>query len=306
MFFDLRREATLGAIVEFHGVGVHSGSPVAMKVIPTNEGHGVIFKRTDVAVKNRFIKLSPEAVVDPTLCTRVANKSGVSVSVIEHFLAALRICGITNVLVELNSAEVPIMDGSALMFINEFKKVGIVPQDAFIPAVLIKKPITVKSGNGEISITPSNGCNVSISVSYDRINSVVGANNEYSFCMNDNLSDDIAQARTFGWLDDYERIKANGFANGASEENTVVILHDHSIKNTGGLRNPKELVMHKCLDFIGDISVLGYDIVGEIRGVNTSHLLNNLLMKALLKKIHLHEIMAENAVKNTARALEFA
>jgi UDP-3-O-[3-hydroxymyristoyl] N-acetylglucosamine deacetylase len=205
----------------------------------------------------------------------------------------------------LGAPEVPIMDGSALVFVNEFKKAGIMLQDASVPTVLIKKPITVKSENGEISLIPSDSCDVSIKISYDKINNVIGANNEYSFCMNDNLNS-IASARTFGWLDDYEKIKASGFANGSSEENTVVILPDHSIKNVEGLRDPKELVMHKCLDFIGDISVCGYDIIGEISGLNTSHSLNSLLMKTLLRQIHLHEIINENVIRTTVKALKFA
>ena len=305
MFSNLRSEATLSTAVEFSGIGVHSGKSVVMKVFPASENYGIVFKRTDILDKNQFIKLSPDSVVDPTLCTRVVNKDGVSVAVIEHLLAAFRICGITNALIELNSQEVPIMDGSAIEFVKEFKKSGIVHQDAFVPAIVISKPIVVKSQNGMISIFPADSCDISIKISYDRINPIIGDNNSYSFNFDDNLSD-LTSSRTFGWVEDCEKVRAMGLAQGSSEENTIAILPDNTIKNIGGLRNSSELVMHKCLDLIGDISVIGYDIIGKMEGFNTSHSLNNVLMRKLLKEISLHKVINSELSENFERVLNFA
>jgi UDP-3-O-[3-hydroxymyristoyl] N-acetylglucosamine deacetylase len=244
--------------------------------------------------------LSPESVVNPTLCTKVTNRAGVRVVVVEHLLAALKICGITNALIELDSEEVPIMDGSAAVFVKELQKAKIIQQNSFVPAVVIKQPVVVKSKNGSISLTPNDNCEISVEISYDRIDPVIGSNNAYSFTFdNDDTLDDIANSRTFGWFEDCEKIKNMGLALGASEENTIAILKDNSIKNEGGLRNPKELVMHKCLDLIGDISVLGYDIIGKINCVNPSHSLNNILIKTLANDFSCHQIVTSRNIGRT-------
>ncbi|MDR3030922.1 MAG: UDP-3-O-acyl-N-acetylglucosamine deacetylase [Holosporales bacterium] len=291
MNIGLRAEATINSAVEFSGIGVHSGSQVKMKVLPAQKETGILFKRTDVFDKHPFIKLSPNSVVNPVLCTRIANKDGISVAVIEHLLAAFRIAGITNALVEIDFEEVPIMDGSAKVFFDEFRKTGLLVQDSFVPAIVIESPVSTHSKDGHISITPSDAPKINVKLSYDRINPVVKDNNCYAFNLSNGLSN-LAKARTFGWLEDFEKIKSLGLGHGASEENTVIIMPDNSIKNE--LRDEKELVMHKCLDLLGDISVIGYDIIGEINGVNTSHALNNMLMRKLLSEIKLHRVISGN------------
>ncbi len=288
--FSLRSQATLNSEVKFSGVGVHSGQHVNMRILPACEGFGIQFRRTDVSSKNNIIKLSAESVVDPTLCTRLVNKSGVSVAVVEHLLAALRIFGITNALIEIDSLEVPIMDGSSKEFIDAFKSVGLKYQSGEVPAIFIKRPLELRSKTGYISISPADACEISVKIEYDRINPVIGSNNEYVFGLDQNLND-LVSSRTFGWIEDYEKVRAMGLARGTSEENTVVIMPDHSIKNAGGLRNSHELVMHKCLDLVGDISVLIFDIIGKIEGYNTSHLLNNQMMRKLLNELKYHDVV---------------
>lgn len=288
--YSLRSEATLNSEVKFSGIGVHSGQHVNMRIFPAGEGFGIQFKRIDITDKNNIIKLSAESVVDPTLCTRLVNKSWVSVAVVEHLLAALRIFGITNALIEIDALEVPIMDGSARDFLDAFKAVGLRYQTSEVPAIFICRPIELHSKTGYISITPSDICEISVKIEYDRINPVIGKNNEYSFGFNQNLND-LVSSRTFGWIEDYEKVRAMGLAKGTSEDNTIAIMPDHSIKNAGGLRNTHELVMHKCLDLVGDISVLGFDIIGKIEGFNTSHLLNNQLMRKLLTEIKHHDVV---------------
>lgn len=305
MLLDLRSEATLGSVVEFQGIGVHSGEHVNMRVCPSKTNSGIVFERTDVKDKDPFIKLSPTSVIDPTLCTRVVNKKGVFVAVVEHLLAAFRICGITNALVKIDSHEVPITDGSAVDFVRAFKKAGIVYQDALVPAVVITHPISEESQNGKISITPSCHTAIRVKISYDRIDPVIGGNNSYAFNFDDNLND-LASSRTFGWIEDYEKVRNMGLAKGTSEENTIAIAPDNTIKNVGGLRNPRELVMHKCLDLIGDISVIGYDIIGSIDGFNTSHALNNKLMRKLLAEISTHKVITEQSIAEFNSNLSFA
>ena len=290
MFFRLRSEATIRDKVEFLGIGVHNGLKTRMRVLPATEGNGIIFRRTDIKSNRSTIKLSPEAVIDPTLCTRVVNKDGVSVAVVEHLLAAFRICEITNAIVEVDTDEIPIMDGSALDFVKSFKNVGIICQDAYVPAIVISEPVSVSYKSTNITIFPADECSVSLTLSYDRINPVIGNNNSYSFSLKENLIK-LAGARTFGWIADYEKVRAMGLAKGTSEENTIAIATDNTILNKEGLRDPKELVMHKCLDLLGDISVIGFDIIGKIEGINTSHATNNMLMRKLMIELNKHNVI---------------
>ncbi len=290
MFCRLRSEATIRDNVEFAGIGVHNGKQTRMRVLPADEGSGIVFKRTDIKSNRAIIKLSPNAVVDPTLCTRLVNKDGTSIAVVEHLLAAFRICEITNAVVEVDTDEIPIMDGSALEFVRSFKDVGTLCQDAYVPAIVITEPVSVSYKSTSILIASADECSVSLKLSYDRINPVIGDNNSYSFSLNENLTK-LASARTFGWVDDYEKVRAMGLAKGASEENTIAIATDNTILNKGGLRDPRELVMHKCLDLLGDISVIGFDIIGKIEGINTSHATNNMLMRKLIGELHKHDVI---------------
>ena len=294
----LRAEATLRRSVTFSGIGVHGGKRANMRVTPGAVGSGITFRRVDVQGENPRIKVNPEAVVDPTMCTRVTNRDGVTVAVVEHLLAALRICGITNAEIEIDADEVPIMDGSAIEFVRAFKKCGIKYQNAFVPAIVVSKPVSVSYKNTEISIVPADKSEFHVELDYERINPVISRNKCYEFTLDDDLAD-VACARTFGWLADSEKLYEMGLAKGASEENTVVITDDNTIKNEEGLRNPKEIVMHKCLDMIGDISVIGYAIIGRIEAKNPSHFANNLLMRKLLGELDEHEvIVAEPETEN--------
>jgi UDP-3-O-[3-hydroxymyristoyl] N-acetylglucosamine deacetylase len=205
-------------------------------------------------------------------------------------------------LIELDEEEVPIIDGSAQIFVETFKKIGIVKQRSSIPAVIVKKQLIVKTSTGKIELKPFLRRRISVTINSDKINPVIGRNKTYTCNLDEDLENlsELATARTFGWIDDLETIRNKGFAAGASLDNTIGISKENKIINPEGLRNPKELVMHKCLDLIGDISVLGFDIIGEIKGYNISHQLNNLLMRKLIEEIDQHEIINERfAVKKS-------
>jgi UDP-3-O-[3-hydroxymyristoyl] N-acetylglucosamine deacetylase len=291
MFFRLRREATIGRDIEFRGIGVHSGVDTTVRIMPAGSGSGIIFRRVDILGLNQYVCPSPEMIVDSAFCTRISNADGVTVSVVEHLLASFRACGITNAIVELDTSEVPIMDGSALAFVTGFKRAGIVRQSSLVPALVIKTPVSVSNDIGKIDVFPSRKCRISVSMDYDRINRVIGNNNSHTFSPDGDLSD-IIKARTFGWLDDLESIRSKGLALGASRHNTVGISSDNGIVNEGGLRHPKEIVMHKCLDLLGDISILGIDVIGKIKCVNTSHSLNRELVAKLAFGMDKHEFIS--------------
>jgi UDP-3-O-[3-hydroxymyristoyl] N-acetylglucosamine deacetylase len=215
----------------------------------------------------------------------------VSIAVVEHLLAALRICKITDAIVEIEGDEVPIMDGSAVEFTNKFLNVGLRYRNSMVPALVIADEITVSSKSGRISVRPSKERKISVELSCERLGSLVDGRNCYSFKLDDDLNN-IAESRTFGWLDDYCEIRKRGMARGASEDNTIVILSDGTVKNAGGLRHEKEIVMHKCLDLIGDLCVLECDIIGDITAINPSHALNNSFVMEIGKAFRSYSKMA--------------
>jgi UDP-3-O-[3-hydroxymyristoyl] N-acetylglucosamine deacetylase len=292
MSIKLRSEATIGAAVSFSGIGVHGGKEASIRILPAPDNLGIVFKRTDISDKNPYISLSPDAVVASDLCTRVTNNDGVTVSVIEHLLAAFRVTGVTNALVEVNADEIPIMDGSAKEFVNGIKMVGTIRQRPVVPAILIKSDVVAEYQSGRVIIRPARKCHVTVKLDYARINPVIGKYGRYSFDVDDDLSE-LAQARTFGWVEDWEAVRSRGFGLGASEENTVGIGSGNEILNTGGLRYPTELVAHKCLDLLGDLFILGCDVIGRIECLNPSHALNSVLLKKLMLEMENHELIME-------------
>ncbi len=294
MSYHLRNQATISHQVSFSGIGVHSGVASNMTVYPAEENMGIIFKRTDILDRNNTIKLTSNNVIDSTMCTKIANDDGISVNVIEHFIAACRIAGITNAIIEIDAPEVPILDGSAISFLRAFNKTGIMKQKSKVPALLINQPIKLDFNNGFIAAHPSTRNTVTLKLDYNRINNVIGSNNSVSFKMSDKFKlTTISKARTFGWLEDCEKIRNMGMAQGASLENTVIICPDNSIINKGGLRTANEIINHKALDFIGDFSVFEYDIVGQIEGLNTSHSKNSMFLKKLLSEVEKHTILLD-------------
>jgi UDP-3-O-[3-hydroxymyristoyl] N-acetylglucosamine deacetylase len=286
-----RQQATLCEEVEFHGTGVHTGLPSNMLVLPAPTGSGIVFIRKDIGSADNSIKLSAESVKDPLMCTRIVNESGTSLSVIEHFLAALKIRGITNAIVEVNSSELPILDGSSKVFVKEFDRVGIKLQNTHQTYVIIKSEVRVQKDASWISITPSDSLILDVALDYPNILQVIHDNNRIII---NTMTDDLTKlycARTFGWYSDQEKLLKMGLAKGASLENTVVLDDNNAVMNPEGLRCENEPVWHKALDLLGDCLVVGYDIVGKITAYNPSHLLNNMLMNKLMSELSNHTVV---------------
>jgi UDP-3-O-[3-hydroxymyristoyl] N-acetylglucosamine deacetylase len=285
----VRNQSTLSRTVEFSGIGVHTGLPSTIKIHPAKENFGILFKRVDVEDRNNSIKVKIENVVNTEMCTKISNAEGVVVSVIEHLMAALKISGITNALIEINAEEVPIMDGSALEFVTSFTKSGIVKQSVEVKTITVKKPISIEFDNGSISAVPCKNSIIEVSLDYNRINKVIQNNNSVALKMSDKEKlIKIAESRTFGWLEDYDKIRAKGLAKGSSADNTVIIGVNGDIINMEGLRNKKEIVSHKALDMIGDLSVSGYDIIGRIFAKNPSHLQNHYFLRKFIAQVRVH------------------
>lgn len=274
-------QRTLVQSVSCVGMGVHSGKPASLTLCPALEDNGYVFIRSDIASFKNKIQARYDNVVDTMMCTKIANSYGISVSTIEHVIAALSGANITNVIIEVNGPEVPIMDGSSVAFSKMIDRAGVQIQESYVPALRILKPVKVTHGNASAEFIPAEGRIISIQFDgHDRLENLTDET-EFSFDLEtDNFSELLSDARTFGFYEDAEKLWAAGLAKGASLENTVVIQNE-KVMNEGGLRSEDEFIRHKVLDAVGDLALSGVTILGHFRGINSGHALNNQLLRVL-------------------------
>lgn len=262
----------------FAGVGVHTGAHVRVAVRPAPADSGIVFVRTDLSGDNR-VPVSGEAVCKTQLGTVIGNAAGVTVSTIEHLMAAFATLGVDNAVVELDGPEMPIMDGSSLPFVQILDQTGLRRQDAPRRFIEILAPIIVTEGDKSASLLPSDRFEVAFEIVFD---SPVIGRQAVDLPMDEQaFRDELADCRTFGFAHEVEALRAMGLARGGSLENAVVIEGDR-ILNPEGLRRPDEFVRHKALDAIGDLYVLGAPIIGRFEGRLAGHGINNALVRALL------------------------
>ena len=274
-------QKTINKPIFIEGVGLHTGEAVGMKIIPSEPNSGIIFKRVDIKKNNQVIP-GIFNVSDTSLCTTVSNEFGVKVSTIEHLMGALFGMGVDNALVEIDSQEVPILDGSAKEFIEKINKVGIKVSDTPIKIIKIENKISFTSGPKSISIEPNKiSLDIDFEIKYN--NSLIGTQRNLVKVYEEDLTD-IYNSRTFCLYDDIEKLRKMNLAKGGSLENAVVIK-ENNVLNIGGLRNKKEFVNHKILDCMGDLYLAGYKIIGKILCSQGGHrLTNDLLRKVFLNK----------------------
>ena len=272
---SILNQKTLKKEVKFEGVGLHTGEEVFIKVCPSEPNTGIVFKRIDLN-KNNIVLPNIFNVTNATLCTTISNESGVSISTIEHLMAALYGLGIDNALIEINSQEVPIMDGSAKEFIEKFLMVGFDISEVPIKLIKIINEVSIQDGSKYISIGKSNvSLDIDFEIKYS--NSFIGnQKNKISVYENDLL--DIYKSRTFCLYEDVENLRKAGLAKGGSLENAVVVKND-KVLNSEGLRNELEFVNHKILDCMGDLYLSGYKIIGSIKCSQGGHSLTNQLLR---------------------------
>lgn len=255
---------TLAKEVSFSGIGLHSGLAVSMVIKPAKADSGIRFFRTDL---QKEIPALMDRVVDTTLATTVAEGNA-SVSTTEHLLAALAGLGIDNALVELNGPEVPIMDGSAAPFVKIVKRIERKRQDVCRKLLKITREINFQSGDTKISLRPYDGYKVTCEIDFDHH---LIKKQKYSVDVNSKkFIKEIASARTFGFMDQIEKLRANGLALGGSLANAVVVDRTR-VLNAEGLRFSDEFVRHKVLDLIGDLSLLGCQIIGHVVATRSGH-----------------------------------
>jgi UDP-3-O-[3-hydroxymyristoyl] N-acetylglucosamine deacetylase len=275
---DHRQKTTVAPAI-IAGVGVHTGDRVRLAVRPAPAGTGIVFVRTDIKDRDNRIPVSGEAVVDARLNTMIENAAGVRLSTIEHLMAAFSALGVSNAVVEVDGPELPILDGSALQFVQLLDRAGFRRQEAPVRYIEILEPIRVQDGDKTAALLSCDRFEMRFEIDFDT--PVIG-NQVVDFVVDEEtFRTEIMAARTFGFAHEVEALRRAGLARGGSLENAVVIDGDQ-ILNPGGLRMEREFVKHKALDAIGDLYVLGAPLLGRYEGVKAGHAINNLLVRALL------------------------
>lgn len=277
------RQKTLTAPAIIAGVGVHTGRRVRLAVRSAPVGTGIVFVRTDVSDRDNRIPVSGEAVVDARLNTMIANAADVRLSTIEHLMAAFAALGVSNAVVEVDGPELPILDGSALPFVQLLDRAGFRPQGQAVRYVEILEPVRVQDGDKSAALLPCDRYEMRFEIDFP--SRVIGNQIVDFVVTEETFRRDIMAARTFGFAHEVDALRQAGLARGGSLENAVVIDGDQ-ILNPGGLRMEREFVKHKALDAIGDLYVLGAPILGRYEGVKAGHAINNKLVRALLAAPH--------------------
>ena len=276
---SLLSQKTIKSSLTFEGVGLHTGKKVTMKINPAEPNTGIVFKRIDLN-KNNLVVPNIFNVSDASFCTTISNEAGIKVSTIEHLMAAFYGIGLDNAVVELNSQEVPIMDGSSKSFIENISKTGLISHEVPIKIVKIEKKVEFKDGEKFISIDKSNiSLDIDFEINFN--NPLIGKQSNKINVYEDDLTD-IYSSRTFCLYEDISKLKEMGLAKGGSLENAIVVKGD-KILNNSGLRNDKEFVNHKILDCIGDIFLSGCKVVGSIKCSQGGHMLTNQLLRKVFQ-----------------------
>ena len=274
------KQRTIKKTVKARGVGIHSGKLVNMTLIPAEPDHGVVFKRLDAGGRQVH---AHSAFVNEVVLSTGLEAQGVKVSTIEHLMSALSALGVDNVLVELDSFEVPIMDGSSAPFIFLVQSAGIEEQDAPKRFIVINDTIRVENGESWAQVSPHNGFKVTLEIDFEHKKiKESGQKLTIDFAEQSYLKE-ISRARTFGYERDVEDLQADGLALGASFDNAIA-LSDDAILNEDGMRYHNEFVKHKILDIVGDLFLLGGNMVGHYEGYKTGHMLNDQLLSAILSQ----------------------
>ncbi|WP_047384271.1 MULTISPECIES: UDP-3-O-acyl-N-acetylglucosamine deacetylase [unclassified Cetobacterium] len=274
------KRKTLNKEVQYNGIGLHKGEEIKMRLIPAQNG-GIVFKRVDLEEGKNIISMSLENTFDLTRGTNLKNEFGAAVYTIEHFLSALYIAEITDLVVELDGNELPIGDGSAKVFIEVIESVGVKELDEDIEAIVIKSPISLTVGDKHIVALPFDGYKVTYTIKFDHT-FLKSQMLEVVLDM-ETYKAEISNARTFGFDYEIDYLKKNNLALGGTLDNAIVVKKD-GVLNPSGLRYDDEFVRHKILDLIGDLKVLNKPIKGHIIAIKAGHALDIEFAKLLKKQ----------------------
>lgn len=271
---------TIKNSISLTGVGAHSGSKATVNLVPAADNHGIVFKRIDLSETQNIIPALWSYVTDTRLCTKISNNSGIFISTIEHVMAALAAKKIDNILIEVNGPEIPILDGSAQPFLEALNEAKKVEQKTPRNYLKVLKPISVSQDDIWAEIRPNNYSALSLAYTFRNR----GTHAFETYQSPDVIKDfeiDLASARTFGFLEDVQKLLDAGLAKGSSLENAVVFDREN-VLNPEGLRFSNECARHKVLDIVGDFYLAGMPIIGAFEGYCSGHSINNTLLRKLL------------------------
>lgn len=282
-------QTTLRGRATLKGVGVHSGKPVTLSLSPADPDTGIVFQLSDDHGETVELRALVSEVGATDLCTVLGNPAGAHVGTIEHLVAALSMIGVDNATVELDSNEVPVMDGSSEMFVDMIDEAGVELQAVKRRYIRVKKPVRIEIGASWAEFRPYDGTRFEIEIDFE---SPAIGRQVFTRDMNEQVfRREVSRARTFGFMKDVERLWAAGYALGSSLDNTVVVGEDGSIINMEGLRYKDEFVRHKTLDAIGDLALAGARFIGCFRSYRGGHKLNAAALSRLLSDKSAYEIV---------------
>ncbi|QDL90497.1 UDP-3-O-acyl-N-acetylglucosamine deacetylase [Paroceanicella profunda] len=268
----LRREFSLV------GTGLHSGRPARLTVRPAIAEHGIWFKRVDVRDRDPLVPAAWDAVSDTTLNTRIANASGVTVSTIEHLMAALSGCGVSNALIEIDGPEVPIMDGSARVFVEAIRATGLRSLSVARRVIRVRKTVEVEQGNARAILAPADRLEIDFEIDFS--DAAIGHQHKTLSMVNGTFAEQLSDSRTFCRQEEVDMMRSRGLALGGTLDNAIVV-EDGRVLNPEGFRHEDECVRHKMLDAVGDLALAGAPIIGRYTGIRAGHGLTNKLLRKL-------------------------
>lgn len=270
---------TLKASVTFEGVGLHSGKKARLVVNPAQADHGIQFKRTDIALGNTVIPALWDHVERTALCTRLVNAAGVSVSTVEHVMAALAGCGIHNALIEIDGPEVPILDGSSAPFVRGLMARGIRRLGVPVKAIEVLKPVTVSKDGATATLLPCDRLMIEFHIDFEE--QAIGRQSRVLDLRNGAFVRELCDSRTFCRRADVEAMQANGLALGGVPGENAIVFDGNCVESGEGLRHTDEPVRHKMLDALGDLALAGGPLLGRYVGDRAGHSLTNTLLREL-------------------------
>ena len=270
-------QATLKKMAGFNGVGLHSGAPARLEIHPAPAGHGIVFRRTDL-IPAADIPARWDHVTPSKLCTLLDNGKGVTVSTVEHVMAALAGTGIHNALVTVNGPEVPILDGSSAPFVRGILRAGIALQPGELRAIRVLRPVEVRDGDAFARLTPADHLEIDFEI--DFTDAAIGHQEKALDMANGAFVRELADSRTFCRQADVETMQKNGLALGGTYLNAVVV-DGARVLSPGGLRHEDEAVRHKMLDAMGDLALAGAPLLARYTGHRAGHAMTNRLLRAL-------------------------
>ncbi len=289
-------QRTLSNSIKAFGIGLHSGEPIMLKLMPAPPDTGIIFRRVDLDPVVE-IKARAENVGDTTMSTSLTWKD-VKISTVEHLLSAMAGLGIDNAYVEVNAAEIPIMDGSAGPFVFLIQSAGLHEQDEPKKFIRIKEKVRVPYNDAWAQVSPFEGFKVAFTGVWDHpVLKKHGTKASINF-NSTSFVKEVSRARTFGFLSDLEELKENNLVLGGSEKNAIAI-GDDEILNEDGLRLENEMIKHKILDAIGDLYLLGHNLVGSFEGFKSGHTVNNALLRELMARPETWEVVTYDDANNS-------